>query len=82
MHLLWEAIRQPWRNAATCRTKQKVNNKGCRCGEGQDKAKKANRVQYGVSYYPPGWKNRRETKVDPIRKRKDQDAHQRFGEVL
>ena len=42
-------------------TKQKVNNKGGRCREDQDKAKKANRVQYWVSYYLPGWKNRRET---------------------
>ena len=40
-------------------TKQKVNNKGGSCGEDLDKAKKANRVQYWVSYYLPGWKNRR-----------------------
>ena len=29
----------------TCRTKQKVNNYQCRCGEDLGKAKKANRVQ-------------------------------------
>lgn len=31
----------------TCRTKQKVANKRCRCGEDMDKAKKANRVSTG-----------------------------------
>jgi hypothetical protein len=34
----------------TCRAKQKVYNKRCRCGEDLDKAQKANRVQYWVSY--------------------------------
>jgi integrase len=72
-----------------CRTKQKVNNKRCRCGGDLDKAKKANRVQYWVSYYLPGGKNRREPvgfSIDEARdaegKRRAQKREGRFFEML
>jgi integrase len=72
-----------------CRTKQKVANKRCRCGEDMDKAKKANRVQYWVSYYLPGKKNRREPvgfSIDEARaaegKRRAQKKEGRFFEML
>ena len=73
----------------TCRTKQKVANKRCKCGEDMDKAKKANRVQYWVSYYLPGGKNRREPagfSIDVARdaegKRRAQKREGRFFDML
>ena len=61
----------------TCRTKQKVANKRCRCGEDLDKAKKANRVQYWASYYLPGGKNRREPAGISIDKARDAEGKRR-----
>ena len=44
-----------------CHAKQAVKNKACNCGEDLDKAKKAKRVKYWISYRLPNGKQRRES---------------------
>jgi integrase len=43
-----------------CHKKQTVRNKACKCGKDLDKAKRAQKVRYWVSYRLPGGKQRRE----------------------
>lgn len=43
-----------------CRSKQKLTNKNCKCGEDLAKAKRSKRVKYHISYRLPNGKQRRE----------------------
>lgn len=44
-----------------CHKKQKTKNKACKCGVDLDKAKKAKKVKYWISYRLPDGKQRRES---------------------
>jgi integrase len=45
----------------SCRRKQSVKNKKCKCGESLEKLKKARKVRYWIDYPLPGGKVRRES---------------------
>jgi len=73
----------------TCKLKQSVKNKVCKCGENLDKAKRSERVRYWVSFRLPGGKQRRElvgTSIEEARaaegKRRGQKKEGRFFEML
>jgi len=73
----------------TCKLKQSVKNKVCKCGENLDKAKRSNRVQYWIDYKIPGGKVRRELigySIDDARaadgKRKVQKKENRIFDML
>ena len=60
-----------------CHTKQAVKNKSCKCGENLDKAKRASRVRYWISFRLPGGKQRREPVGFSIEEARDADGKRR-----
>lgn len=72
-----------------CHRKQSLRNKVCSCGEDLVKAKRANRVNYWITYRLPGGKQKREfvgTSIDKARdadgKRRGQKRENRIFEIL
>lgn len=60
-----------------CHKKQSLKNKVCQCGEDLAKAKRANRINYWISYRLPGGKQRREFVGVSIDEAKDADGKRR-----
>jgi integrase len=60
-----------------CRTKQSNRNKRCKCGEDLDKAKKAGRIKYWITYRLPGGKQRKEMVGTSIEEARDAEGKRR-----
>jgi integrase len=61
----------------SCHRKQSLRNRVCYCGKDLVKAKRSNTVQYSISYWLPGGKQKRELIGSSLEKAKDAEGKRR-----
>ncbi|RJQ70865.1 MAG: site-specific integrase [Desulfobacteraceae bacterium] len=61
----------------TCKARQSLKNKRCKCGEDLDRAKRSGRVRYWITYRLPGGTQRKEMVGTSIEEARDADGKRR-----